>query len=339
MSKSGVSLSRFGVLLVVALVGCASEQSESRAPEQGAALASFESEIINGTVDTGHPAVGEVDSGNCTATLIGRRTVLTAAHCVNGLYGIFCSNGYCATGFYTKHPSFISGQPHYDVAVLKLNQDFQTLSGILPTRIANTSTSTSTSVNIVGFGCNAKNPYSGSGTRRQGWNVIHDVDSHTIQWDNSSARLCPGDSGGPTYVGADCQIGVHSGVQNFFGGYDDVAARVDTTEAWMRGVAVDSSILNCNQTVCGDGTCHPGEKFLGCPSDCPPVCGNQACETGEPSVCPADCPLCGDGICAFSEHGLCAEDCGTCGNGICEPGDTTSCGGDCGLSCDFPPCN
>ncbi len=339
--KSGLARSRLTVLLVVALTGCGVPQEAPQAAESGEALASRSAEIINGYVDNGHPSVGLVYPSGCTGTLVGRRTVITAAHCVdyNYQYGSFCSNGYCLNGTYYKHPNYNNDNYHNDIAVVRLDDDFQALTGIIPTRIASSSPSTGWTVNIVGYGCTVWNSSTGYGTKRQGWNTIHDVDSLTIQWDDDgSARLCQGDSGGPAFRGSDCQIGVHSHRQGWSGGYDDVATRVDATAGWVRSIAADFSILSCGQTVCGDGTCHSGENNLNCPNDCQPVCGNWLCEGNEPSTCWSDCPVCGDGYCMEQEYGMCEADCGYCGNGLCDPGEESRCPSDCGASCPMPPC-
>lgn len=318
-------------LVTLVLVGCGTVENELPNNE-GAEFGVSESEIINGTVTSGFPSVGLTNG--CSSTLIGRRTVITAAHCVasNGQRGTFCSNGYCVSGTYYKHPSYTTNGYFNDIAVLRLDSDFTAISGIAPTRIASAATapSVSMSIAIVGFGCTNWYTRAGIGTKRYGTNALHDVDPLKIQWDSryGSARTCPGDSGGAVfsidYYGniTDCQIGVISHLQGESDGSDDVATRVDPLAGWVRSIAADATVLSCDQTLCGDGTCHLGEREKNCPSDCPPVCGNFLCESGEEGVCTDDCPPCGDGICTiFEQNGSCYADCGTCGNLICEPSD------------------
>lgn len=339
MAKVGVYLSRLGVVLMAALTGCGDTAEKPQAEAPPEQVESRPSEIINGTVDNGHPSVGRLSLG-CSGTLVGRRTVITAAHCVDyaNQYTTFCTNGYCMGGTVNKHPNYNSGNYHNDIAVMRLNGDFQAYSGISPSRIGNSEPRTGWTVNIVGYGCTEWDTSIGVGTRRQGWNTIHDVDGLTIQWDDGTARLCQGDSGGPAFRGSDCVIGVHSHRQDWFSGRDDVATRVDATASWVRSNAADSTILSCNQTACGDGTCHPGENNLNCPADCQPVCNNWICETNETVTCPSDCPVCGDGVCYPVEQGLCEADCGVCGDRVCNPGEEYSCFEDCNSTCEFPPC-
>ena len=101
-------------------------------------LFSRESPIVNGSTDPGHPAVGLLKAssgygaGICTATLIGKKTVLTAAHCVQGKSMVTFQVGgkaYQAVKI-TPHPSYsYSVLNKYDVAVLVLNQ---AVNGISP---------------------------------------------------------------------------------------------------------------------------------------------------------------------------------------------------------------
>jgi hypothetical protein len=313
------------VVVMLALAGCGMSQDEGHGADE-VMLSSRSSNVINGHVTNAFPSVGWL--GGCTATLIGRRTVLTAAHCVsaNGQAGTFCSDGFCVGGTYYKHPNYNPDGFFNDIAVLRLDSDFQALSGIIPTRIASSAPREGEYFQIYGFGCTNRETRAGTGTKRVGTNFLFDVDPLKIQYDDEDGALaCPGDSGGPLFRNlTDCQIGVTSHRQGTLDGKDQVATRVDATAGWVRSVTGDASILSCGQTVCGDGTCHREENNLTCASDCPPVCGNELCEGNEGSTCPTDCGDCGDGYCSSAEASAplsCVEDCGIpdCGESYCGP--------------------
>lgn len=62
---------------------------------------------------------------------------------------------------------------------------------------------------------------------------------------------------------------------------------------------------------CGDGSCDITETATNCPTDCPPICGDDEC-THEENICSCeDCDECGDGNCTFREaqSSSCSLDC------------------------------
>src|ERR1044071_5463203 len=248
-------------LPTVVAAGCA-EPASLLGPSEN--LGTSESPIINGYIDEGHPSVGLVQPSGCTATLIGKRTALTAAHCITASAerNTFCTDGHCMDGTAYRHPGYTNGDlDDSDVAVVRLDGNFYAAFGTVPTRLSWNPPAEGSWVVPVGFGCTVWDTGTGYGTKRYGNAQVKDVDGTNIQWDYQS-RICQGDSGGPTYTNltSDCQIGVHSHRQGcFLCGGDDVDMRVDVYQSWIRSMSADSSLLACGETVCGDGICSPGE--------------------------------------------------------------------------------
>ena len=195
--------------------------------------------ITNGQSDNGHPTVGLLPG--CTATLIGKRTVLTAGHCVknNGSTSFKLGGQTYYSSQIIRHPSYGGGNSN-DVAVIILSQP---VTSVAPTPIANFTPKTGQQITLVGFGKTGE--YSGGfGTKRMTTNTISTVRSTTFSfW--GSKNICNGDSGGPTFVtvnGQDVTIGVHSTKSGSCGnGGTDM--RVDTYVNWIKQVANGDVVL------------------------------------------------------------------------------------------------
>lgn len=218
------------------LSGCGAELE----PGQG----TTSSAIINGQVDTGHPAVGQliISQGGgyasaCTATLIGSKTVLSAAHCVDGLSsGYFRIGGYqYTTAKLIPHPDFSMQNPFSpDIAVITLQQ---VVSGITPKPLATNAPKVGDSLVIVGFGITSE--YSQDmGTKRVTTNTIEQLGNNWLRYFGSSGSegtICSGDSGGPSFRvdnGVETLVGIHS-TSSVPCGNDGNDIRVDTYYNWI----------------------------------------------------------------------------------------------------------
>ena len=200
--------------------------------------------IVNGVTTDGHPAVGALVSNSqlgddpaeaitedtmgheCTVTLIGCKTVLTAAHCgesieVTDRFKVFFQNaGFFDVQSINRHPSYIDGSLlDADVAVFTLKSEVE---GIAPAGLntANPYDFITESLNpngtIVGFGTTGDGA-TNSGIKRAGGVVLEpcdpgndlldDQDLLCFTYDDEDAgaagtdsNAAPGDSGGPLFA-------------------------------------------------------------------------------------------------------------------------------------------
>ncbi|MCC6748062.1 MAG: S1 family peptidase [Deltaproteobacteria bacterium] len=237
------------LLTAAFMLGQAACAGDSAHPETQ--LTSRTSAIVNGAPESGFAAVGAIvvagtgSNSGCTATLVGRRTLITAGHCVAGqgpvvFYPSGLQGPRFAAATVTMHPSYVGGNDA-DLAVVRLMED---VGGIEPVELATRAPRVGESVVLVGFG----KPLEGQGSfgvKRRATNTVGTVTDQlfTVYGAAASAgNICDGDSGGPTFAlreGRPILLGVHS-TKGGSCGDEGNDMRVDIFRAWItRQVALE----------------------------------------------------------------------------------------------------
>lgn len=271
-------------------------------------LARVKLPIVGGTVDNGDPEafmlVMQYSNGTgsgCTGTLIGDRTIATAAHCVDPRMGqstsvqIWVSNktypndtGWTPVVETRMHPGWNpTASLDHDIALMYLqsapNAPKKPWNDVsLPNSVGKT-------VRAIGYGITSKDG-SDSGTKRHVDLTVQQMDStHMYIGDGATEGICHGDSGGPTFMnvgGVEKLVAIHSYDANgscTLGG----VIRTDTYKTFINNWLAEKEGPQCGN----DGKCN-----MGCnPFDADCYClADNVCDTRCPSLlqdpdCPKDC--------------------------------------------------
>jgi hypothetical protein len=315
---------RFQLLAAVlagAVLGSGCGQVEL--PSDGAS--SVSQPIIGGTVTMGDPAVVSMALGfqgryqsTCTGTLIGPKTVITAAHCIYSqgqsapyyaAFGTYITSPSSAIRVVNqvRHPGY-NGRSN-DFGLLQLERPVLNVPVFPLNDTPLTDAMLGRDVRHTGFGVTDGATQSGSGAKRVITTPLRSVMPESYESGAPGRQTCQGDSGGPGFMILPGQtqeklIGIVSygdqGCMQF-----GVDMRIDRVVPWIRQTMARWEEPTCEE----DGLCKQGcavidqdcacaadgQCTLACNNfsrdpDCPANCGNDSvCSTAE---CPRPDPDC-----------------------------------------------
>lgn len=243
--KSLNSLKCISLSMILAIAGACDYQAPTNAEEQLSEDGERAASITNGTLDTGHKQVVVVLCGDafCTGTLVGDRTVVTAAHCIEGeqcLIGSdYTKEAEVILGKGLKHEAYDEDAIINDIAIIKLEETPKTIE---KAPLYTQAPKIGDGLTLVGYGRTSSYTKL-QPAKRVAYTKVSKVNPAQISFAGSQST-CSGDSGGPAFItldGQDYLAGVASYVVMPCGQLG-TNTRVDTYVDWIMSNASDDSI-------------------------------------------------------------------------------------------------
>jgi Trypsin len=324
--------SRFLLLTaVLAAVGCSPQPEDE--------VASAQAPIVNGITDANHRYVVGVGGNTrafCTGTVISKRTVLTAGHCIGAVRNIFVGPKITTGATFEKipvvkqirHPMYAdlpNENATYDLGILQLGADAPVQAvPLLRETMDNSKRYIGPSLTFVGYGITS-GLGGGFGTKRVTTFPIQVVGPATVggsfgelpetlfyyvDTKTMGRSACNGDSGGPSFF-------ITEGVETLAGvtSSGDAECTLDGSNQRSDQPYIDGFIQAHIDEFEPDSNC---KNDGACNESC-----NQNGQLGDPDCAFAHCAA--DGICAEACvapvdpdcSAIAADNCGD--NGVCDP--------------------
>ncbi|MBK8254707.1 MAG: serine protease [Polyangiaceae bacterium] len=208
--------------------------------------------IVNGQETADYPATGVLliqGQPFCTGTIVGTRSVLTAAHCIDQMDPSQVSFGIGAAADQleaelkvvsgVQHPNWDSQSLTNDVAVLTLGEDSPIPA--IPLNPAMDDSWIGRKVTLVGYGVTDGTQQTGAGVKRMVDVTIDKLEPTTLHYTTQNGQTaCNGDSGGPAFADENGQLYV-AGITSYgdqgceqYGVYTRVDAFIDFIEEQIK---------------------------------------------------------------------------------------------------------